>query len=379
MRHLFPTTLALFLALLAPSSVTQDEVEAPLPAIARTGARTVALPAAPPGTWSDFFIEHQANPERLKRIEPRLLQLGGLAEQAYAAADFPSSLELGLDQLRLLPDFPPALLLVGTTCFRLRRYEDCRRVIDRFLEVAPSEVWRTQVLGHALYTLGLPAEGRDHYRAILDVLPESVEARRGLALCLYQLGETEASAAELTTILEERPDHAEAWVALARVRFDQEQLEAAQEAAARAMELAPFEPIGYFIGFRVLYELGEDEAGEALEQRWRELTDASANLAGLRNRLLHSPNSAGLLRGLASELAALGDRRSMIPVLRRLTALPGSIEQRVERDVFAIRCVARVGDLETARRNLASLAELHGDQPVVKAMQAELELEGGQE
>ncbi|MDF1800208.1 MAG: tetratricopeptide repeat protein [Planctomycetota bacterium] len=378
MKHPLWILAALVLALpVAP----QDQVEAPLPAIARTGARVVNLTAAPPGTWADFFVEHQVNPERLEGIEPRLLRLGGLAEQAYAAADFPSALELGLDQLRLMPDFPPALLLVGTTCFRLRRYQDCQRVIERFLEVAPSEVWRTQVLGHALYTLGLPAEGRDHYRAILDVLPESVEARRGLALCLYQLGETEAAATELTTILDLRPDHAEAWVALARVRFDQEQLEAAQAAAARAMELAPFEPIGYFIGFRVLFELGEDEDGEALELRWRELTDASANLASLRNRLLHSPTSPGLLRGLASELAALGDRRSMIPILRRLTALPGSIEQRVERDVFAIRCVARVGDLETARRNLASLAELHGEQPAVKALQAELgpEPKSGQE
>jgi tetratricopeptide (TPR) repeat protein len=363
---------ALLLGLCLAPGATQDAVELPVPALARTEQRALVLPRAQPGTWDGFFVDHEADPAQVASIEPRLLRLGEWAGQAYAQADYPTALALCLDQLALLADFPPALLMLGTTCFRLRRYQDCRLALERFLQVAPSELWRTQVLGHALYGLGLPAAGRDHYRALLEVFPGSVEARRGLGLCLFQLGDFEAAAAELERVLEARPEHAEAWSALARVRFDQERLEEARVAAQRARELAPFEPAGFFIGFRVLYELGEDEQGERLEQRWRELSDAAGELASLRNRLLHAPGSAGLLRTLAERLAELGDREALEPILRRLLALPATGAQALDRALFVVTRQVQCGDLVAARANLAALTETHGDEPGVQALVEQL-------
>lgn len=358
------------------AALAQDELEAPLPAPAREAPRGLAPPRAPAGTWDGLFVDHAPDPARLAGIEPRLLQLGEWARQAYQAGDYPTAVELCLSQLELLPDFPPTLLLLGSTCFRLRRYDDCRRLLDRFLEVAPTELHRTQALGHALYGLGRHAEARDHYLAVLDVLPASVEARRGLGLALDRLGEQEAAAAALEAVVEARPGHGAAWAALARVRFDLDRLAPALDAAERAMAADPFLPEGPFVAFRVLFDLGRDAEAEALERRWRDLADAVAEVRTLRNRLLLTPRAPGLLTALARELAALGDRRSLVPVLERLVVLPGSDAQRLERGLHAIRCLAEVGDEDAARSNLQGLARLFPDSDRPAALGRELGLDG---
>ena len=363
MRHLLLLVLAL---------PVQDEVESPLPEPARERPRALLPARAPAGTWDGFFADHQPDPGQLAEIEPRLLQMGEWARKAYAAADYPAAVDLCLSQLELLPDFPPTLLLLGSTCFRLRRYSDAAAILGRFLEVAPSELWRTQALGHALQGLGRAKEARDHYAAVLGVLPGSVEARRGLALCLDQLGDQEQAADELAAVVAARPDHAAAWTALGRVRFDLGLLEGARDAVERAQELAPHGAEAWFIAARVAWDQGRDEDAEALEARWRELADRQAEIAGLRNRLLFNPRAPGLLTALAEELSLLGDRAALVPVLERLVAVPGDPEQRLERGGHAIRCLARV-DPDAARSNLEALAALHPGEERLEDLARELE------
>lgn len=323
------------------------------------------LPASEPGVWDGFFRAHRPDPARLEGLETGLLELATQAQTAYDQSNFPSSFRLSEAVLERAPDFPPVLLLLGTSAFRLRRHGDVKACLGRFLEVAPDELWRTQVLGHALYSLGEFAAARDHYQRVLGVLQVSTEARRGLALALFRLGDDSAALAELERVVRESPESGLAWAWLAQVRFDGDSLEAALEAAKRAIELDPFEPRAYYIASRASFDLGKEAEAEALEARWRVLSEARAQLDSLRNRLLFAPADVDLHFAVAERLAALGDKAGLERSLARVLALPADAPALLERGLFAFELLHRAGAETQARKLLSKLVELYPEDPRV--------------
>lgn len=343
---------------------------APARSQAETEPLELRLEAAEPGAWQGFFRDHQGDPARIAALSPELLELAEQAQRAYSASDFPAAYRLSGRVLKLAPDFPPSLLLLGTTAFRLRRHGDVKACLTRFLEVAPGELWRTQVLGHAMYSLGEFAAARDHYRRVLAVFPTSAEARRGLALALFRLGEDAAALVELERLVAERPESGVAWAWLAQVRFDTDSLESALVAARRAIELDPFEPRGYYLASRALFDLGEDAEAGALEEEWRRLTEARSQLDSLRNRLLFAPADIGLHFALAEQLAAIGDIAGLEASVARLLALEADGPALLERGLHAFELMHRAGASRQARTLLAKLAELFPDDPRVLGLES---------
>ena len=115
--------------LLAPSlSQEKDERTAAaareLPAVLR---RTPSeLPRATAERWKGFF-DAASEEELLARaaaLPPAVREGLAAGETAYRAADYPAALEALYALLEDQPDLPPALLILGTTYFRLRRYGD---------------------------------------------------------------------------------------------------------------------------------------------------------------------------------------------------------------------------------------------------------------
>ena len=329
---------------------------------------------AEPSVWSDFFVDHQPNPELMSSIPGPIAGFAGQAQVSYNQADFPACLAQSREVLRMLPDFPPSLLVYGTAAFRLRRYGDCKTALERFQEVAPTEVWRTQVLGHALYSLGEFEAARDHYLAVMKSAPDpravSVGARRGLALANYRMGKTADALLGLNGVVMLSPGDAEAHAWIAQVHLDLDQLHDALAAARKAMELAPYEPRAYFIAYRTLFEkadlaetdkeaLAFESEAEALQSKWETLSAAASEINTLNNRLLFHVGDPILLRALAQQHQALGDVLSLVKTLESLIgtfdpADPTTLTRRI----FAIESLRAVGADDRAEALKAATIEL---------------------
>ncbi len=336
--------------------------EIQLPAANRLDALGLgSVPRAAPGTWADLFRDHQPDPERMAGVTPQVARLAMLSQAAFGEADYPRCLAQSREVLRILPDFPPSLLVYGSAAFRLRRYGDCKVAMERFSEVAPSEIWRTQILGHSLYSLGFFREAREHYLAVIEGAPRpeliSTEARRGLALAHYRLGDETEALAILNELVRSSPDHGDAWAWLAQIQFDGDALGEALASAREAMELLPFEPRPFFLAFRILNDLGEDKEALALEGRWRVLSAAAGEIQSLNNRLLFHPGDPKLLRALGAQYRDLGNLDALAGVLARLMGAEDLLDPRgISNRIFAIEAFRDAGGLLRARELLERTA-----------------------
>jgi len=362
---------ALLLALLLAVQDGQDEryVESAPPGAAERPAillRTPdSLPRAAPGAWERF-----ADPAQREAVVSDLgqefVERMTAAEGDYLAERYPTALERLYGVLEDQPDFPPALMLLGTAYFRLRRYEDCAVALERFIEVAPGEVWRTQALGHCYYSLGDYAKARAHYERLLAAMPPelgaSVEAMRGLALCHMRQGDAETALKLLDQVLELRPDHAEACVFRARILLGLDRVEEALAAAERARELAPYEPQGWYLVMRILYDLGRDEEAHAAEERWKELDRVAQEVRSLEMQLRFHPGSYPIVLRLCELAASIGD----VPGARKrladlLLARPADVPE-VKLRVLVLDVLERLEDAEGARVAALALEETCPDE-----------------
>ncbi|QDU69221.1 tetratricopeptide repeat protein [Engelhardtia mirabilis] len=302
------------------------------------------LPRASGEPWAGLFElgSDQAIAEHLGEETVRAL---GEIELAYRASDFPATLEGLYVLLEAQPDLPPALVILGTTYFRLRRYGDAVVAYERLLEVSPSQVWRTQALGHAYYSLGEYERARDHYDAVLAAQPEpSSEAVRGLALANLRLGEEDRALELFDRVLELDPSNWEAQAWIAQVRFDRGEVDLARTAAEAARALAPHEPRPWYILTNVLYDLGLDEQAEATEERWRELDSLAQGTRRVRSMLMFQPDSYALAVELVELCRQSGDRAGVREGLDRMVHnRPNDIRQ-VDVYIFALDCLQEIGD-----------------------------------
>jgi tetratricopeptide (TPR) repeat protein len=314
------------------------------------------LPRAEPGVWADFFDD--LTPEKVEaRVGAAALLEQARAEQAYAQADYTVALEILYALLEAEPDHPPALLVLGTTYFRLRRYGDGIVALERFVEVAPTQVWRTQVLGHCLYSLGYYERARDHYARVLEQLPDSPEAVRGLALAHLRLGDEDRALELLGQVIALEPANWEA-----QLHLERGEPELARASAERARDLAAHEPRPWFVLKSALYELGRDQEFAAAEARWRELDSLTQRLRAVHARLLYAPHDFDLLLRLADLCRATGDRDGLRAALdRAVNALPPE-RSRAELYIYALDSMLAIGDSVGAQSAADALARDCGDE-----------------
>lgn len=365
--RLLPGLLALVVAT-SPAIAQEGEVvaadelaidSASSPILARVPS---SLPRSEPGRWAQFF-EEVASEQIARRIGPEVIGRLARAEAAYKIGDYPSALESLYLILEEEPDLPPALLVLGTTYFRLRRYGDTITCIERFLEVAPSELWRTQVLAHSYYSLGRYERAREHYHAVLSRSPESPEAIRGLALSEMRLGRFERALELLDQVVALEPASWEAHATKAQILWESGELEAALAPAERARDLVPHQPRPWFLLKNLYWELERDDEADAAEARWRELDALTQEIRSVRGKLLFEPGDFGLSRRLAELCARAGDVEGAREALDRVVRnIPADV-RRVDVYVYALDLLWDLGDHEGAASAASALERDCADEP----------------
>jgi len=313
------------------------------------------LPRAEPGRWADFFaiLDTDGGAERLAPQELRDRQ--ALAEALYSVRDYRSALGVLYGVLEDAPDFPPALVVLGTTLFRLRRYGDATVAFERFAEVAPDQVSRTQALGHCYYTLGDYERARDHYARVIEAGTDSPGALRGLALSHWRLGDVERALELLDTVLAALPDHYETLVWKAQLLYEEQRFADALHLVERAETLAPHEPRPLFLQSRCLYELERDDEADAVRARWKELDRLTQEVRRIEGRMYFEEQPYGLAIELAQLCRTTRDverARDALAVAER--SRPDEIDA-VDFRLFALEVLWDVGDREGADVAAAAL------------------------
>jgi tetratricopeptide (TPR) repeat protein len=290
-----------------------------------------------PERWSDWSASQPPPAELAEDLRGAL--------RSYFAGDYAAAAQGFFGLLEREPDFPPALYQLGVTYFRLRRYGDCARALERFLSVAPKEVGATQALAHSYYSLGDYARAAAHYARVLEAKPESVEALRGLGLTEMRLGHRERALELLERCLALKPDHVEATYWKGRVLYDLGRTDEARAAAEAAIQLDPYDPRPHFLLSQVLYDLGDDEAAAASEARFLELNLVEQKLRTLEGLLIEEPRKPELYARLAEVHRSVGDMAGARAALARLVrALPEDLEARI----FALGKFAELGERKDA-------------------------------
>lgn len=330
-----------------PPPVAEQAPRAPI--FLRTPAD---LPRSQEGAW-DSFLAQEETEQILATLGDEFLERIADAERAYRGGRYPAALEGLYQALEQQPDFPPALMLLGTAYFRLRRYEDSRLALERFCEVAPGDLWRTQALGHCHYSLGDYPLALSHYEAVLAAMPEALgpspEALRGLALCHMRLDAPDRALELLGQVLELRPDHGEAYTFMARILHDEERLEQALLAADRARELDAFEPQPWFLTMRILFDLGREEEALATQERWKVLDAVAQQVRNLEGRLRFTPGRYSLILRLCELHAEVGDVASLRARFADLLAARPADVAEVEVRILVLDVLYAQGDHEGAR------------------------------
>ncbi len=275
--------------------------------------------AAEPGRWSGW----DAGSSPPEAVLPYLRR----AIDAYGRDDMRGTLEALFELLATSPDYPTALHQAGTIYFRLQRYGDTITALERYLLVAPHRAGDTRYLAHAYYSLGRYGDARGHYLKVLAARPNSVEARRGLGLALMRLGDSEGALRELRRVLELDPSHASAATWIAQVLFERDQVKEARDAARLARELDPFDPRGWYLSSQILFALEQDDAGEAAERRFEQLSHIAEEVRASEGRLLFDPLQPVEHRRVIALHRVAGDARAVEKALRRwLRSMPESLE-----------------------------------------------------
>lgn len=350
------------LLLLFQEGPEERSIEVPLP-VAHAERPAILLrtpdelPRAAPDAWKRF-ADPAERTALLTELGPELAERQTTAEREYLRERYPTALETLYAELEDQPDFPPGLMLLGTTYFRLRRYQDCVIALERLLEVAPQEIWRTQALGHSYYSLGDYARARSHYERVLATQPAelgtSTEALRGLALCHMREGDSETALKLLDQVLELNPDHPEAYTFRARILYADDRLDEALAAAERARKVAPYDPQPWYFSMRILYDLGREEEALSAETRWKELDRVAQEVRALENQLRFYPGSYPVLLRLCELAASIGDVQTTRGRLAdMLQARPAEVPE-VSLRVLALDVLESLDDSEGAR--VAALA-----------------------
>jgi len=317
------------------------------------------LPVAESGRWQELF----EGPDMvLERVPEEIVPLMDRSRSAYLNRNYPAALTSYYEILRAQPDFPPALLELGTVYFRLRRYGDTVTCLERFVSVAPLQAWRTQALAHSYYSLGRYDEARAHYGLVLVGIPGSVEAMRGLALTHYRLGDSEAALEHLSKVLELDDQHAEAFQWRAQILYEEERSEEALEAAIQARDLDRYSPRPWYLLWQIHLDLGNTKDAAAAQREWQRVDSLAQQVRSLKGQLLYRPGDYGLAMNLASLQRELGDINGVRQAFNiAIVSRPAEVTELSLR-IHILDVLFELNDKQGAAQAAAALGEICADE-----------------
>ncbi|MEW6072486.1 MAG: tetratricopeptide repeat protein [Planctomycetota bacterium] len=120
--------------------------------------------------------------------------------------DYEGAREALLGALEIELDFEDALVALGETAFRLGRFEDAERYLERTVELDSARGEVHALRGLNSLHLGAREEARDAFQAALGVDPADPVARAGDAWCTYLAGETTEALIQLADLDDRRRD-----------------------------------------------------------------------------------------------------------------------------------------------------------------------------
>ncbi len=338
----------------------------------RRAARARGTPAAPradvASALGDGVRHHQAG-----RLQP--------AQACYREA------------LRLQPDNPDALNLLGVVHNQTGREAEAEALIARALAIGPTVALYHNNMGAALRALGRDDEAATHYREAARLDPGYVDAHVNLGNALDATGRLDDAIASYGRALDLAPDNADAHTALAGALAGVGDEDAAATHFHRAAELDPNSALAHGNLGNHLLRRGDTEAAiaaftratnldpshvEALVGLGAALRDAYRSAAAethLRRALEIAPDHRHALHMLAMVMKDLGRRDEAERLLNHVLTIDAAFVEALNdlanlykddgRVDDAVRTFGRALDIEpdydAARSNRSLLLLANGD------------------
>lgn len=207
--------------------------------------------------------------------------------------------------LRLTPDNPDALHLLGLIRRREGRFTLAIELISRAVELCPGNSGFYNNLGLSYLDQGTPDRAEASFRTALSLNRDAVEAMLNLGNCLRVLGRYDDAIASYRDALWRRPDFVEAHNNLGNVLRDQGKLQEAAANYSAALALRPD------------YSEAHNNLGVVLKSQDK-LEEAAACF---RKALASNPGNVEALCNLASTLKDQGRRDEALTCYREALAI----------------------------------------------------------
>ena len=230
---------------------------------------------------------------------------GNLAEAYRAAGDFVRAEESCRAAIRIWPDYPEALLGLGTALTSLKRPAEAVVPLRRAVELQPSFVVAINNLGIALRELGQTQEALVQFRRAVDVEPLYAPAQTNLGQALLILDKKEEALAHCQEAVRLDPSSAEIHDNLGNVLQALDRLDEAWTAYWEALRLNPELP------------LANAHVGLLLQKKGH----FSEALPWLRKAVDLEPTTAAIWEWLADLHGEMDEPAAAIPCWERVLAL----------------------------------------------------------
>lgn len=204
----------------------------------------------------------------------------------YAAAEkwFAQALELDPERARAhyflgVSHYERSLGFLGMPAVDRAQLDPAREAFDRAIELDPSESAFHLYAGLARFRDHRPAEAIPFFREAVRLAPDDLEPRFRLGVSLQVDDRPAEALAELEQVVTRKPDHPKAWHHMGLACQELERWQDAVFALQQAVRLTPEDASPWFDLAESLRRTGRDEEAAQAEARFRELHDASQDVA----------------------------------------------------------------------------------------------------
>ncbi|HPF13324.1 MAG TPA: tetratricopeptide repeat protein [Planctomycetota bacterium] len=257
------------------------------------------LPKAEAGRWNEWLPTEWPAPAHAVPY--------GEAVLAYQASDLWRAVGLSRELLLQEPDYPPALLLMAASFFRVQRYSDAIECYERLLRQSPSSVGRTRQLGHCYHSLGRSREALEHYARVLEAAPEDWQAHRARGIVWLRTGNLEAARIELEPLLQTHPEDPDVLYGWASLLYEADGTKGLREAAQAACDAAPYQSRTWYLLAQVALDLDLPELAQSARARYEELLASENAIRHLQQAWWADPSNLERLEQIARLTLASGD------------------------------------------------------------------------
>ncbi|OQY57568.1 MAG: hypothetical protein B6245_16365 [Desulfobacteraceae bacterium 4572_88] len=202
-----------------------------------------SAPSVPPSRPLRLKKETTDKAENMIRVEvplppkPSVAGLLNAAVKHHQAGEFDKAEKIYQEILRLHPDHPDALHLLGVALHQMGRREEAISLIEKAIQISPENGHYHNNLGVVLRDMGKPAEAVVYYEKALKFTPDYAEAHINMGMAYKDLGKPDEAIACFQKLLETDPQNAEAYHNIGLVQKDQGKSDEAIAAYEKAIEI----------------------------------------------------------------------------------------------------------------------------------------------